>query len=233
MPILTFVQAIMSRVIVGIVVILTAIGLGSLSDSPTNPIVDKEPTQEIEEIVILTEKTEELAPESTPTEDNLPAGGEKILINEENSPTSTSGDGEEITPTPSPADVSSTEEGYIDFGLEASEFFGDECDMEKRYIYDVTNPEINFSFPKYNDKLSGTVPLQASVEDKGSFKSGIKSVTFYLRDGASWNSLGTGEKNDEKAVYSQNYRKAAPSVALGDLRQVPQRVFVHLYGDIT
>jgi len=111
MPILTFVQAIMSRVIVGIVVILTAIGLGSLSDSPTNPIVDKEPTQEIEEIVILTEKTEELAPESTPTEDNLPAGGEKILINEENSPTSTSGDGEEITPTPSPADVSSTEEG--------------------------------------------------------------------------------------------------------------------------
>lgn len=93
-------------------------------------------------------------------------------------------------------DLSSIEEGYIDFSLGAEEFFGDDCGQEKQFIYDVTEPEASFVFPKYNDRVSETVPLELSVVDKGSFKSGIQSVTFFEKEGDNWKQLGSGEEGD-------------------------------------
>jgi len=94
-------------------------------------------------------------------------------------------------------DLSSISQGYIDFSLAAKEFFGDDCSLEKRHIFDVTEPDATFIFPKYNDNVSETVPLQTRAEDKGSFKSGIKSVTYYLKQDGSWSEIGKGEEKED------------------------------------
>ncbi len=78
-------------------------------------------------------------------------------------------------------DISNVEEGPIDFTVSAQEFFGDSCSFEKRFIYDTIKPVISFVFPKYNNKVSETVPLQVSVEDAGSFKSGFEPIAFLLK----------------------------------------------------
>jgi hypothetical protein len=98
-------------------------------------------------------------------------------------------------------DLSTIEEGYIDFSLAAEEFFGDDCSQEKQFIYDVTLPEASFVFPKYNDRVSETVPLELGVDDKGSFKSGIQSVTFFEKEGDNWKQLGSGEEGEE-GIYT-------------------------------
>ena len=100
-------------------------------------------------------------------------------------------------------DLSNVEEGYIDFTISAQEFFGDFCGFEKRFIYDITKPTISFVFPKYNDKVSETVPLQVSVEDVGSFKSGFEPIAFFVKEGSAWVSLGTVDEG-ENGVYSIN-----------------------------
>jgi len=101
-------------------------------------------------------------------------------------------------------DLSTVEEGYIDFTITAKEFFGDSCDFERRFIYDITKPAISFVFPKYNDKVSETVPLQVKVEDVGEFKSGFEPITFFVKEGSSWTSLGTADEG-ENSVYSINW----------------------------
>ncbi len=98
-------------------------------------------------------------------------------------------------------DLSNIEEGYIDFTITAQEFFGDACGFEKRFIYDTTKPTISFVFPKYNDNLSETVPLQVRVEDAGSFKSGLEPITFFVKEGSAWTSLGTDDEG-ENNIYS-------------------------------
>lgn len=97
--------------------------------------------------------------------------------------------------------LSAIEEGYIDFDLKAEEFLGDDCSQEKRFIYDVTKPAASFVSPKYNDRVSETVPLEVLVEDKGSFKSGIRSVKFFVKEGTTWTGIGTPEE-DENGLYS-------------------------------
>ncbi len=101
-------------------------------------------------------------------------------------------------------DLSSIEEGYIDFTLAAEEFFGDNCGFEKRFIYDITNPSIHFVFPKYNDRVSETVPFQVEAEDQGSFKSGLEPVTFFIQEGSSWTELGTVDSG-ENNIYAFNW----------------------------
>ncbi len=97
--------------------------------------------------------------------------------------------------------LSAVEEGYIDFGLKAEEFLGDDCGQEKRFIYDVTKTAASFVSPKYNDRVSETVPLEVLVEDKSSFKSGINSVRFFVMEGTTWTDIGTPEE-DENGLYS-------------------------------
>ena len=90
-------------------------------------------------------------------------------------------------------DLADVDFGYIDFTLSAEELFGDDCGEEKRFIYDLTKPEANFVFPKYNDKVSETVPFEVKAADVGSFKSGVDSVKFLLREADSWTGIGPGE----------------------------------------
>ncbi len=98
-------------------------------------------------------------------------------------------------------DLSTVEEGYIDFTIVAKEFFGDACDFERRFIYDITNPSINFVSPKYNDRVSETVSLQVKVEDLGEFKSGFEPIEFFVQEGSSWILIGTSDEG-ENGVYS-------------------------------
>lgn len=51
MPIFTFIQVIASRIIIGVVAILTAFGLGVVTDSPTDIVVVDKPIQKIEEVL--------------------------------------------------------------------------------------------------------------------------------------------------------------------------------------
>jgi len=101
-------------------------------------------------------------------------------------------------------DLSSIGQGYIDFELAAEEFLGDDCGQEKRFVYDVEGPKATFVSPKYNDRVSETVPLKVNVEDIGDFESGINSVEFFVKQDSVWNSLGAGEQ-DESGVYSLNW----------------------------
>jgi len=88
-------------------------------------------------------------------------------------------------------DLSSIDEGYIDLSLTAKEFFGDDCSQSKQFIFDITKPDLTFTSPKYNDRVSETVPLLVEVDDKGSFKSGVDPIIFSVRDGESWTEIGT------------------------------------------
>lgn len=92
-------------------------------------------------------------------------------------------------------------QGYFDFDLHATDIessstdsTGEVCRQQKRFVYDLAKPEISFILPKYNDRVSESVPLQVKVVDAGVFKSGIKSVVFYLKEGAGWKTLGSGEE---------------------------------------
>jgi hypothetical protein len=101
-------------------------------------------------------------------------------------------------------DLANVDFGYIDFTLSAQELFGDDCSQEKRFIYDLAKPEASFVFPKYNDKVSETVPFQVGVEDKGTFKSGIDSVKFLIRGGDSWNLIGSGQDSGD-GIYTLDW----------------------------
>jgi hypothetical protein len=114
----------------------------------------------------------------------LPDGSEKVFFQDSNPFTSWSDE----------LDLSDIEEGIISFSLIAREFFGDDCSQEKSFVFDVTEPEASFSFPKYNDRVSETVSLELAVDDKGSFKSGIESVEFFVKDKGSWLRIGAGEE---------------------------------------
>ena len=98
-------------------------------------------------------------------------------------------------------DLSDVEGGYIDFTIAAKEFFGDNCGFEKRFVFDLISPSIHFISPKYNDRVSETVPLQVEAEDQGSFKSGLEPITFFIKEGSAWSKLGTGEPG-ENSIYS-------------------------------
>ncbi len=93
-------------------------------------------------------------------------------------------------------DLSQTKEGVMTFDLSAKEFLGDDCSQEKEFIYDITNPTVQFVAPKYNDKVSETVVLQVKAFDQGDFKSGIKSVDFFIDENNQWKSIGGGEKKE-------------------------------------
>ena len=56
MPIFTLIQMVVSRTIIVVVAIFAALGLGVVSDSPTHLVIDEEPAQEIEEIVVPVEE---------------------------------------------------------------------------------------------------------------------------------------------------------------------------------
>lgn len=68
MPIFTLIQTIISRIVIGIVALLTAFGIGVVSDSPSNLITDEKPTQEIEEITIPTEEIQAPSEYTAPPE---------------------------------------------------------------------------------------------------------------------------------------------------------------------
>jgi len=89
-------------------------------------------------------------------------------------------------------DLNQTKEGVIQFYLSAKEFFGDNCDQNKEFIYDITSPVIQFASPKYNERVSETVALQVKAFDQGNFKSGIKSVDFFVDENNHWKSIGSG-----------------------------------------
>jgi len=88
-------------------------------------------------------------------------------------------------------------QGYIDFSLAAKEFFGDECGQEKRFIFDTVEPKLSFVSPKYNDRVSETVPLEVRAEDLGDFKSGLQPIEFFHQEGSNWRQLGSAEANEE------------------------------------
>ena len=98
-------------------------------------------------------------------------------------------------------DLSGVEQGYIDFSLGAEEMFGDDCSQEKRFVYDIVNPTVSFISPKYNTKVSETVPFEAKVVDSGPFKGGIDSVTFFLKNGVNWQQIGSGTEEGNE-MYS-------------------------------
>lgn len=56
MPIFTLIRVVVSRIIIGIVVLLTALGLGSVSNSPSNSLTQEDPTQKIGEVVFPVEE---------------------------------------------------------------------------------------------------------------------------------------------------------------------------------
>jgi uncharacterized protein GlcG (DUF336 family) len=116
----------------------------------------------------------------------LPDGSEYSFFDEK----------EPFTDWNSEFDLSQTKEGVIQFYLSAKEFFGDNCDQNKEFIYDITRPVVQFASPKYNDKVSETVVLQVKAFDQGDFKSGIKSVDFFIDENNQWKSVGAGEKKE-------------------------------------
>jgi len=65
MPIFTLIQTVVSRIIIGVVALLTALGLGTVSNSPTNTVFDEKPIQKIEETIIPAEETEVLPQDTT------------------------------------------------------------------------------------------------------------------------------------------------------------------------
>lgn len=98
-------------------------------------------------------------------------------------------------------------QGYFDFDLHATDIessildtSGEVCRQQIRFIFDLVKPEITFSSPKYNDKVSETVPFKVKAVDAGEFKSGIKSVAFTLKDGEYWVPIGNGEDKGD-GVY--------------------------------
>ncbi len=114
----------------------------------------------------------------------LPDGSEEFFFQDSDPFTSWSGE----------LDLSGVEEGIISFSLIAREFFGDDCSEEKSFVYDVTSPEASFSFPKYNDRVSEAISLELEVDDRGSFKSGVETVEFFVKDQGSWVRIGAGEE---------------------------------------
>ena len=97
MPIFSLIQAVLSRVVIGIVALLAAFGLGSVSDSPTHFSVDEESIKKAEEMVMPVEEIQEVIPETIPPEDNPPVGVEEVVITEEKT---------EETPLPPPIEES-------------------------------------------------------------------------------------------------------------------------------
>ncbi len=93
-------------------------------------------------------------------------------------------------------DLNRTKEGVIRFYLSAKEFFWDNCDQNKEFVYDVTSPTIQFVTPKYNERVSETVSLQVRAADQGDFKSGIKSVDFFVDENNHWKSIGSGAEKE-------------------------------------
>ncbi|MCX6798952.1 MAG: fibronectin type III domain-containing protein [Candidatus Diapherotrites archaeon] len=93
-------------------------------------------------------------------------------------------------------DLSGLRQGYIDFTLLAKELFGDNCDEQQRFVYDITPPTAKFVAPKYNEKVAETAPLQVDAFDTGEFDAGIKEVNFFIEDAGQWRLLGGGSKKD-------------------------------------
>ncbi len=112
MPAFTFIQVVISRIVVGIAVILTALGLGSISDSTTQPIAQEDTTEQVvtiedsypipqeasivpkdamegETLVNTPELTEDIEDITTETktnetkDDTLPSNAENTAINTE------------------------------------------------------------------------------------------------------------------------------------------------------
>lgn len=65
MPIFALIQALVARVVVGVVVVLTALGLGSISDSPTHISIQQDPAEEVVELEVPIEEISTI-PEGTP-----------------------------------------------------------------------------------------------------------------------------------------------------------------------
>ncbi|MBN2067403.1 MAG: hypothetical protein JW744_02960 [Candidatus Diapherotrites archaeon] len=100
-------------------------------------------------------------------------------------------------------DLSDVDEGIIKFHLLAEEFFGDNCDQDRDFIYDTTLPEIRFASPKYNERVSETVSIAVTASDAGSYKSGIKSVDFFIEGDSGWVSIGSGEETENSLFETQ------------------------------
>jgi len=125
----------------------------------------------------------------------LPGGGSQTFFSEK--PAFMAWDGE--------LDLADVKEGNIDFNLTAREYITqDNCDQGKRFVYDVTNPVVKFVAPKFNEKVSEIVPLQAEAADPGEFNSGVKDVVFFIKDSGEWRLAGLGGKK-EGAIYQLDW----------------------------
>ncbi|MDD5148696.1 MAG: fibronectin type III domain-containing protein, partial [Candidatus ainarchaeum sp.] len=95
--------------------------------------------------------------------------------------------------------VSNTNQGRISFQMTAREFYGDICDMNQAFVFDILPPTLEFVFPKnYREEINSVVKIRLSAGDAGDFKSGIKEVDVsYDRNGSRF-SIG-------KAVDANGY----------------------------
>ena len=102
-------------------------------------------------------------------------------------------------------DLSSSSQGKGLLILRASEFYGDNCDANKEFVFDTALPSVNFVFPKnYREEVNGVVGIKISAEDTGAFKSGISAVSLSYKANANWISIGTATP-DSNGLYSLSW----------------------------
>ncbi|MDP6671109.1 MAG: fibronectin type III domain-containing protein, partial [archaeon] len=109
----------------------------------------------------------------------LPGGTEHEFFSEMNNFSEYSGE----------FDLSTVNEGVVNFDFDARERLGDDCSQDVKFIYDVTDPTGELIYPELNETISEEVTVTVNAFDNGSYKSGISSVEFFVRT-ENWESLG-------------------------------------------
>lgn len=97
-------------------------------------------------------------------------------------------------------DLAGKPQGVVKLDLSARERLGDDCSDSKEFTYDVTAPSVEIVAPKLNETVSEEVKVKATAVDNGDYKSGISSVTFFVKT-EQWQSMGEMQP-DSNGLYS-------------------------------
>ncbi|MDD5163486.1 MAG: Ig-like domain-containing protein [Candidatus ainarchaeum sp.] len=106
--------------------------------------------------------------------------------------------------------LSETDQGNILLELAAKEFYGDNCDTNKTFVFDSISPNIEFVFPKnYHEEISGTAKIKIKAEDTGNFKSGIGTVAVSYDNNSGWIAIGNAIDSNSSGNYSIDWNTEA------------------------
>ncbi len=97
--------------------------------------------------------------------------------------------------------LSEKDQGNIYLELVAREFYGDNCDVNKTFLFDSVPPAIDFVFPKnHREEISGVAAIKIKAGDMGDFKSGIDTVAVSYKGDSNWVLIGNAL--DSNGYYS-------------------------------